>query len=166
MASRLCWRKQTSNYEADEGLQERGKRLHSFGRTGGGVKSARKSANWKQVGGQQIWSSLACEKDHCLNSHADANFFHSITTIVSIDRCKLDAQVCSHFVFAEQGVAAALRPGDMPLFDPLHQHCLSSCTSECANQDMFCLSSCLKMAVVGKNDNTLPLTTIKKALLS
>jgi hypothetical protein len=138
-----------------------------------GVKSAREAAGWKQIGEQQIWSSLACGKNYYLNSHTDEDFFYSITTIVSnhglkteIDRYELDAQVCSYFVFAEQGVAVALRPGDMLLFNPLYQHCLSSRTSECVNKDIFCLSLYLKTAVVGKNDNTLPLTTIEKTLLA
>jgi hypothetical protein len=138
-----------------------------------GVKSARESTDWKQIGDQQIWSSLACGKNYYLNSHTDEDFFYSLTTIVSkhgleteLDRYKLNAKVCSYFVFAEQGMAVALRPGDMLLFNPLYQHCLSSRTSEYANKDIFCLSLYLKTAVVGKNDNALPLTTIEKTLLS
>jgi hypothetical protein len=47
-----------------------------------------------------------------LNSHTDEDFFYPLTAIVSkhhgtesdkMDRYEMDAQVCSYFVFAEQG---------------------------------------------------------------
>ena len=70
----------------------------------------------------------------------------------------MDAEVCNYFTFAEQGIAVALRPGDMLIFNPLYHHCLSLCTSLYEADDVFCLSLYLKTAVVGKNDNSLPLT--------
>ena len=74
----------------------------------------------------------------------------------------MQAKVCNYFTFTEQGIAVALRPGDTLLSNPLYQHCLSSCTSFYANKDVFCLSLYLKTAVVvGKNDNTLPLTKLE-----
>jgi len=41
----------------------------------------------------------------------------------------MDADVSNYFTFAEQGIAVALRPGDMLIFNPLYHHCLSSRTS-------------------------------------
>jgi hypothetical protein len=70
----------------------------------------------------------------------------------------MDAKVCNYFTFAEQGIAVALRPGDMLIFNPLYHHCLSSRTSLYETEDVFCLLLYLKTAVVGKNDNSLPLT--------
>jgi hypothetical protein len=100
-----------------------------------------------------------------LNSHTDEDFFYSLTTTTSalglrhdIDRYTMDAEVCNYFTFAEQGVAVALRPGDMLLFNPLYQHCISSRTTIYESNDVFCLSMYLKTAIVGKNDNSLPLT--------
>jgi ectoine hydroxylase-related dioxygenase (phytanoyl-CoA dioxygenase family) len=75
-----------------------------------------------------------------------------------IDQYQLDAPVSNYFVFAEQGVAVALRPGDMLVFNPNYNHCLSSRTSTYENKDVFYNSLYLKSAVVGKNDNTIPLT--------
>jgi hypothetical protein len=75
-----------------------------------------------------------------------------------IDRYSMDAEICNYFEFPEQGIAVALRLGDMLLFNLLYQHCLSSRTSFYENKDVFSLSLYLKSAVVGKNDNTLPLT--------
>jgi hypothetical protein len=112
-----------------------------------------------------IWASLACGLNYFLNSHTDEDFFYSLTTVVSveglmaeIDRYAMDAEVCNYFTFAEQGIAVALRPGDMLIFNPMYEHCLSSRTSAYGNKDVFCLSLYLKSAVVGKNDNGLPLT--------
>jgi len=49
------------------------------------------------------------------------------------------------------GIAVALKPGDFLLVNALEYHCLSS---RCRNDiDLFCVSSYLKTAVVGGNDN-------------
>jgi hypothetical protein len=137
-----------------------------------GFKNSRNSGKWSQLGTQQIWGSLACGRNYYLNSHTDENFFYSLTTLVSkhglraeLDRYDLNAEVCSYFVFAEQGIAVALRPGDMLLFNPMYQHCLSSRSSLYMNKDIFSLSLYLKTAVVGKNDNSLPLTKNERDLL-
>jgi hypothetical protein len=125
--------------------------------------------NWRNIkeGASQpnIWGSLAIALNFYLNLHTDEDFFYSLTTIASahglredIDRYNMKAEVCNYFTFAEQGIAVALRPGDMLLFNPVYQHCLSSRTSFYESKDVFCLSLYLKTATVGKNDNTLPLT--------
>jgi hypothetical protein len=76
-----------------------------------------------------------------------------------IDRYRMNAEVCNYFTFAKQGIAVALlRPGDMLLFNPQYQHCLSARTSIYKTEDVFSLSLYLKTAIVGKNDNTIPLT--------
>ena len=77
-----------------------------------------------------------------------------------IDRYEMDAGVCNYFTFAEQGVAVALRPGDILLFNPVYEHCLSSRTSAYETKDVFSLSMYLKTAIVGMNDNSVPLTEI------
>jgi hypothetical protein len=134
-----------------------------------GLQIAQLLGEWQEINGvasHPIWGSLACGKNYYLNSHLDDDFFYSLTTITSeggirqdIDRYSMDAQVCNYFTFAEQGIAVALRPGDMLIFNPLYHHCLSSRTSSYESEDVFCLSLYLKTAVVGKNDNSLPLVT-------
>lgn len=129
-----------------------------------GLQFAKMMAQWpnlKGVSSQQIWGSLACGKNYFLNTHLDEDFFYSLTTIASawglrqdIDRYSMEAEVCNYFTFAEEGIAVALRPGDMLLFNPLYQHCLSSRTSNYEDKDVFCLSLYLKTAVVGGNDNS------------
>ena len=124
--------------------------------------------DWPDICGgasQSIYGSLASSKNFYLNTHTDEDFFYSLTTVASakglrpdIDRYSMDAPVCNYFTFAEQGIAVALRPGDMLLFNPTYQHCISSRTSIYEGEDVFCLSLYLKSAIVGKNDNNIPLT--------
>ena len=76
----------------------------------------------------------------------------------------MDAGVCNYFTFAEQGVAVALQPGDILLFNPVYEHCLSSRTSAYETKDVFSLSMYLKTAIVGMNDNNLALTEIENCL--
>lgn len=133
-----------------------------------GLRIAQILGEWPEISGvasQPIWGSLACGKNYYLNSHTDEDFFYSLTTVASecgiqqdVDRYSMDAEVCNYFTFAEQGIAVALRPGDMMIFNPLYHHCLSSRTSFYQNEDVFCLSLYLKTAIVGKNDNSLPFT--------
>ena len=130
-----------------------------------GLRIAQVLGEWKQISGvssHSIWGSLACGRNYYLNSHVDEDFFYSLTTVASehglqedIDRYSMDADVCNYFTFAEQGIAVALRPGDMLIFNPLYHHCLSSRTSIYESDDVFCLSLYLKTAVVGLNDNSL-----------
>jgi hypothetical protein len=131
---------------------------------------------WKQIKGKKplrLWRSLSCGKNHYLNLHTDEDFFYCMATIASrhgwkcdVDRYAIDAEVCCYFVFAKQGVAVALRPGDTLLFNPMYEHCLSSRTVAYMQKDIFTLSLYLKTAIVGKHDNSLPLTEEEQYLLS
>ena len=84
-----------------------------------------------------------------------------MTTIVSqyglpmeqFHKYEFDAKVTNYFTFAEQGIAVALRPGDMLLFNPMYQHCVSSRTLHYQGKDVFCVSLYLKTAIVGGNNN-------------
>jgi hypothetical protein len=124
--------------------------------------------DWVDLSGvpsQSIYGSLANRKNVYLNTHTDEDFFYSLTMVPSayglrkdIDRYRVDAEICNYFTFAEQGIAVALRPGDTLLFNQQYQHCISSCTSLYENEDVFCLLLYLKSAIVGKNDNSIPLS--------
>jgi hypothetical protein len=82
-----------------------------------------------------------------------------------IDQYKLHAEVSNYFVFPEQGIAVALRPGDMLIFNPKYHHCLSSCTCAYQNKDVYSMSLYLKSAAVGKNDNSIPINDKETDLL-
>ena len=88
-----------------------------------------------------------------LRAHTDKDFTMSIVQ-AHIERQEYkncDAVIC-YFAFPRIGIAVALRPGDFLLFNPQEPHCISS---RCQNGDeIFSLSSYLKTAIVGLNDNS------------
>ena len=88
-----------------------------------------------------------------LRSHIDADFTMSIVQahIDNHDYVNDDKIIC-YFAFPRIGAAVALRPGDFLLFNPHEPHSISSrCNKE---DDVYCISSYLKTAVVGLNDNS------------
>ena len=61
------------------------------------------------------------------------------------------------------GVAVALRPGDILIFNPNEQHAISSrCRDE---DDVYITTLYLKTAIVSLNDNKTPLTEEQENLL-
>jgi hypothetical protein len=140
-----------------------------------GIQIAKCLLKWQEMGGggqRSVWASFSDALNTFLSSHTDDDFFYSILTLASayalrkdIDRYKLDADVSNYFVFAEQGIAVAMRPGDMLIFNPKYQHCLSSRASAYENQDVFSLSLYLKTAIVGGNDNSVPLKNTETELI-
>ncbi len=63
-----------------------------------------------------------------------------------------DDKIICYFAFPRIGVAVALRPGDFLLLNPHEPHSISSrCNRE---DDVYIISSYLKTAVVGLNDNS------------
>ncbi len=87
-----------------------------------------------------------------LRAHTDKDFTMSIVQ-AHIDRQvykNCDAVIC-FFAFPRIGIAVVL---DFFLFNPQEPHCISS---RCQNGDeIFSLSSYLKTAIVGLNDNSNP----------
>jgi hypothetical protein len=64
--------------------------------------------------------------------------------------------VVTYFCFPTIGVAVPLHPGDYLLFNAKLPHCISS---RCKFEDeILCTSTYLKTAIVGMNNNDLPLT--------
>ena len=71
-----------------------------------------------------------------------------------IDYC-LDDDIVCYFCFPRLGIAFPMKPGDFLLVNAHEYDCLSSrCNKEV---DIYCVSSYLKTAVVGGNDNQRPL---------
>jgi hypothetical protein len=105
-----------------------------------GVKSAR------------IYNGMGFGINVYLRSHTNQDFMMSIVQ-AHIDECLYtasDSIVC-YFCFPRIGTAIALRPGDFLIFNPQEPHLISSrCNPE---DDVYCISSYLKTAIVGLNDN-------------
>ena len=69
----------------------------------------------------------------------------------------------AYFCFSTIGVAVPLRPGDYLLFNARIPHCISS---RCKFEDeILCTSTYLKTAIVGMNNNDLPLTQLQARII-
>lgn len=103
-----------------------------------------------------IWASLSLGKNVFLPLHTDLDFWLSCTTVLTK---QMSDEICNYFCFPEQGLAVAMRPGDLLIFDPTVPHCVSSRACDC---DVQCMSFYLKTAVVGGNDNSQQLSEADK----
>jgi hypothetical protein len=105
----------------------------------------------------KIFNGIAFCVNVYLCAHIDHDFTFSVIQ-VHVDNVdyKIDNNIVCYFGFPRLGVAVALKPGDFLLINALEYHCLSSrCTDDV---DILCVSSYLKTAVVGGNDNKRPLS--------
>jgi hypothetical protein len=129
------------------------------------ISCARSRVNFKTMGpsppssnkkNARYYNGLGFGINVYLRSHIDADFTMSIVQ-AHIDNHDyvMDDKVICYFAFPRIGVAVALRPGDFLLFNPNEPHSISSrCNRE---DDVYVISSYLKTAVVGLNDNSNPI---------
>jgi hypothetical protein len=91
-----------------------------------------------------------------LRSHIDRDFTMSIVQAhIDNQDYQFDDRILCYFAFPRIGMTVALRPGDFLLFNPQEPHSISS---RCRTGDeIFCISSYLKMGGVGLNDNSNPI---------
>jgi hypothetical protein len=100
------------------------------------------------------FSSIATALNVCLNSHTDDDSFYGVVTNLDADPLKspqVDDDVALYFTFPTLGLAIALRPGDILVFNPAIFHSVSSRCDPTKN--IWCTSLYTKNAVVGGNDN-------------
>ena len=99
-----------------------------------------------------IFNGIAFGVNVYLRAHIDNDFTYSVIQVhTDCAEYKIEDDVVCYFCFPRLGIAVALKPGDFLLVNALEYHCLSS---RCRNDiDLFCVSSYLKTAVVGGNDN-------------
>ena len=88
-----------------------------------------------------------------LRSHIDRDFTMLIVQAhIDNNAYQVDDKILCYFAFPRIGMAVALRPGDFLLFNPQEPHSISS---RCRKEDeLFCISSYLKTAVVGLNEHS------------
>ena len=111
------------------------------------------SATCRRHAQLRIYNGMGFGINVYLRSHVDQDFTFSIVQahIDNHDYIVNDKIVC-YFAFPQIGIAVALRPGDFLIFNPQEHHSISS---RCYAQDeVYCISSYLKTAVVGLNDNS------------
>ena len=69
----------------------------------------------------------------------------------------MDMPIAQYFMLPELGLAIGLRPGDHLLFNPLFYHCISTKDCTTYKNKVYVASYYLKTAVVGFNDNSIPI---------
>ena len=110
-----------------------------------------------------IYNAFACGINVYLNAHSDKDFtFCAVSIHTRQEYHLMGDKILAYFVFPTMGIAVPLRQGDQLLFDPDVPHMVSS---QYNNEDeIYCVSLYLKSNVLGKNDNSLPLTLEEKRL--
>ena len=97
-----------------------------------------------------VWPGLVCGKNVFLNVHKDDDYVMSLVTVIGEDKDDKEAIVC-YFCFPSLGEAVPLRHGDLLLFNPNIEHCVSSRCNP--NRDAYCVSLYFDPKMVGGNDN-------------
>lgn len=118
----------------------------------------------KQTSGK-YYGAIAFGRNLFLRCHTDQDYAYSMIQVhlEGSDSYSLDDQVVTYFCFPTLGIAIALRPGDFLLFNATIPHSISS---RCRNDsNVISVSSYLKTAVVGLNNNSIPLSEDQKKLL-
>ena len=99
----------------------------------------------------------------CLNSHTDDDSFYGLVTNLDADPLKspqVDDDITLYFTFPTLGLAIALRPGDILVFNPAVYHSVSSRRDP--KKNIWCTSLYTKNAVVGANDNSRAIETVQR----
>ena len=98
-----------------------------------------------------------------LACHTDKDYTYSVVSVhLPCHQYELNDLIVAYFCFPRIGVAVALRPGDLLVFNPSEPHAVSS---RCDKDDeVYCLTTYLKTAVVGLNDNRIELTPLQNDL--
>ena len=135
------------------------------------IHHAKKSVNFKtfstsspKVNSAKFFGGIAFGSNFFLRCHTDQDFTMSISQVFVKGKLHyhLDDDVIVFFCFPTLGVAVPLHLGDYLLFNPLIPHCISSCCKQ--EDEIMCVSMYLKTAIVGLNDNSLPLTPLQNQL--
>ncbi len=74
-----------------------------------------------------------------------------------------DDQVVCCFGSPQIGIAVALQPGDILMFNPQEPHFISLCCNK--DDNIYCISSYLKTQVVGLNNNSSTFIYINPTLM-
>ena len=108
----------------------------------------------------KVWSAVAMSKNCFLPSHVDDDYFMTALFVLCREKIDNSNEVRVRFCFAREGVSVGLRNGDVLIFNPQKEHCMSSRIQ--IDQDVMVLALYLKTAVVGLNDAKRDLTFLQK----
>jgi len=138
-----------------------------------GLQKSKELIGWNTLnkGDNGLFASLAQQADYTSPAHVDDDSGYSCFSVQTDNldnnqtQYSMEAPVAHHFVFPTMGVAVAMRPGDVLFFNPLHYHCCSPKAGDYKDVPVFVSSLYLKTAVVGCNNNSVPLTQLQAKVL-
>ena len=109
----------------------------------------------------KYFPSVAIGCNAFMPAHTDQDFTLSVCSVHIRDTdYKNFCEPITNFCFPRLGVCIAMYPGDILVFNPLEPHAISS---RCRKSDnVYALTTYLKTAVVGGNNNSVPVTTEQK----
>ena len=115
-----------------------------------------------------IYGAISSGHNVFLSSHMDEDFFYSVVTVQAKKSdgslYSMSDDICYYFVFTEYVWQWLSTPGMCSYStQPLVYH--SVMTPVNPENEVWCCSLYLKMGVVGKNDNSMPLTELEKEWL-
>ena len=106
-----------------------------------------------------LFPALALSKNVALTMHNDEDVFFSVVAVYHRDdwdchtlQLKKECKVMKYFTFG-CGISVALRTGDLLIFNPREQHCISTNTEAVGKGGVFTTSHYCKTNVFGLNDN-------------
>ena len=110
-----------------------------------------------------MYGAISAGLNAHLSCHVDEDFNYSVAVVLKQHHtCSLEDHVVNYFCFPTLGLAVAMRPGDILIFNPCIPHCVSSRCS--VDNDIYCLSLYIKTKVVGLNNNKLDLSPVQQFL--
>jgi hypothetical protein len=110
-----------------------------------------------------IFASLAFSAQSHANLHVDTDMCQGLVVMHEPHvQYVYRQEPLAYFCFPCLGVAVPLRPGDVIVFNPREPHCLSSQLRP--EKQCYAVGMYLKTAIVGLNDNSLPLTPAQERL--
>ena len=97
-----------------------------------------------------------------LAMHTDKDMFLSVVHVhsdkesdcVSKKKYVLHSDIIKYFTF-DNAVSVGLRSGDLLIFNPTIQHCISTTTTKYSSYNNYCISHYFKTAVASRNDNSI-----------
>jgi len=119
---------------------------------------------FKRIPAAKYFGAIAFGCNVFLRCHTDDDFTMSMAHILlrGVDVYRADDDVVVFFCFPTLGVAVPMKPGDFLIFNATIPHCIST---RCHQADsIMCISMFLKTAVVGLNNNSIPLTNVQHQL--
>ena len=125
-------------------------------------ETMRPSPTDKKQSPAKYYGAIAFGRNVFLRCHTDEDYTYSVIQVhlEGRDSYSIEEDVIVYFCLTTIGIAVALRPGDFFLFNAKIPHSISSRCQK--TQNVLCVSSYLKTAVVGLNNNELPLTKEQK----